>query len=190
LGFDHHRESSAYKSLEGNPMISPQRGEKLVKNISVFASFLGSFWGGLAVVSVVFPLLNSLAKILPDNLASQGGVLVWFSPELFTAIASITCFSIIVVIFQQRNGYILQSNRNNLHRLSWFSFSFGVSSILFYLLLYYFLSSSASTTLGWTEYDYRRLLGEAVLLVLYSGGFGLITRGLILLGTDEYLKRN
>jgi hypothetical protein len=171
-------------------MISPQRGEKFVKNISIFASFLGSFWGGLAVVSVAFPLLNSISKIIPENLASEGGVLVWFSPELFTAIASITCFSIIVVIFELRDGFNLKSNRDRLRRLSLFSFGFGVGSILFYLLLYYFLSSSATITLGWTEYDFRRLLGEAVLLFLYSGGFGLITRGLILLGTDEYLKRN
>jgi hypothetical protein len=171
-------------------MISPQRGEKFVKNISIFASFLGSFWGGLAVVSVAFPLLNSLARIIPENPASEGGVLVWFSPELFTAIASITCFSIIVVIFELRNGFNLHLNRDRLHQLSLFSFGFGVGSILFYLLFYYFLSSNANIKLGWSEYDFRRLLGEAVLLILYSGGFGMITRGLILLGTDEYLKRN
>jgi len=170
-------------------MNTMQRANLILKDLKNFTAFLGNLWGGFAVISIVFPLINSLTKIIPLRLAKENGVLLWFSPELFTAIATLINLSLMLAIYRSRNTFVLQANLDRLRNLSWKSFGLGVTLLLVYLTLYFFLRSNITPEIQAQMLDSRRLLVEAVLLFLYSGGFAMITRGFALLATGEYLSR-
>ncbi|NPV77766.1 MAG: hypothetical protein HPY59_15510 [Anaerolineae bacterium] len=170
-------------------MNTMQRANLILKDLKNFTAFLGNLWGGFAVFSIIFPFVNNLVRIIPLRLAKDNGVLLWFTPELFTAIATLISLSIILAIYRSRNGFILQANLDRLHNLSWKSFGLGVTLLLVYLTFYFFLRSNITLEIQAQTPDSRRLLVEAVLLFLYSGSFAMITRGFALLATGEYLSR-
>lgn len=65
---------------------------------------------------------------------------------------------------------------------------FPLSNVLI-LVSYYFLAINAFDILGWESADSRRLIGEILLLVLYSVFFAFVTRAFVLLGILEYFRQ-
>lgn len=166
-----------------------QKTNLWLRNIKSFAAFLGNLWGGMAVLTVVIPILNSFVHILPLESVENNGALKWFTTELFTAIAVIICFAMILAVYRQRNTFILQASMDRLHKLAWKSFGIGTTLLVIYLMFYYFLRSNIDQEILSKIPETSHLVAEALLLILYSGSFGMITRGLALLGAGEYLNQ-
>lgn len=170
-------------------MNSTQRTNLLLKDLKLFASFLRNLWGLLAVLSILFPIISGLAGLIPLRSVAENGVLVWFSPELFTTIAVLISLSIIFAIYRSRSSFVKQANLDRLHSLSFKSFGVGVTALLIYLTLYFFLRSNLPPEIQASAAGGSHLLLEALLLCLYSGSYALVTRGFALLAIGEFLKR-
>jgi hypothetical protein len=170
-------------------MNSMQRADLFLKDLKHFVSFLRNLWGIFAVLSILFPIINVLIKIIPLHSFTESGVLVWFSPELFTTIAVLLSISTILAMYNSRSNFVKQANLDRLHNLSLKSFGIGVTVLLIYLALYFFLRSNSPAEFLSNSVDIRRLLLESLLLCLYSGSFAMITRGFALLATGEFFNR-
>lgn len=151
-----------------------------------FIGFLQNLWAILAGVSVLFPLSNVLAQIIPLAQWSEGG-LAYLSPQLVTVISTVACLFVILWTFGQRDQFARQGKRRSIQRQAGFSFAFGIVALIMYLAGHYAVANNFYfLVLGWESEDLRRVLGDIVLLLTYSAFFALITRAFILLGMMEY----
>jgi len=163
-------------------------GTVFLKEFKDFIAFLQNLWGILAGISVLFPLSNAFLKIIPLKILNEDGVLVFFSPHLFTTIATLVSLFLILWTFSQRNKVKSSKGRTRTRRQAWFSFGVGISSLVIYIVIYFLISNIAYDVLGWESDDVRRLFGEAVLLIFYCSFFSLMTRAFMLLGMIEFFR--
>lgn len=169
-------------------MNTMQRTNKFLKDLKLFISFFTNLWGALAIVSIFFPIINNIVRIIPLRSIGENGVLDWFSPELFTTIAVLLSISTILALYNYRSSFIKQANLDHLHKMSIKSFVIGIIFLLIYLAFYFFIRSNVPAGAQPGAFDGHRLFLEAVLLCFYSGSFAMITRGFGLLTTGESLS--
>ena len=153
-----------------------------------FLKFLSNLWGILGGISVFFPLSNSLLKGgLPLEMWDEGG-LAFLPPELITMITTLVAVFTIFWTYGQRDR--LKRNKNHVRRVACFSFVFGLISLTLFIVVYTLMKNDFHySVMGWTSDDFRRLFFDLILLVLYAGFFGLMTRAFMLLASVEYFKR-
>jgi hypothetical protein len=172
-------------------MADSDQGSSFLKEFKDFLAFLQNLWGILAGISVLFPLSNLLLRLIPlKTFDYQEGVLVWFSPGLFTTLTTLVSLFLVLWIFGQRQNFKSKRGSVGIRRQALISFVIGLTALVGYLILYYFLLSSAYVVLGWVNGDIRRLIGEVPLLILYVAFFTLVTRAFMFLGMREYFKSN
>ena len=172
-------------------MDKKNQGSSFLKEFKDFLAFLQNLWGILAGISVLFPLSNLLLRLIPlKTFDYQQGVLVWFSPGLFTTLTTLVSLFLVLWIFGQRQNFKSKRGSVGIRRQALTSFVLGLIALVGYLIIYYFLLSSAYTVLGWVNGDIRHLIGEVPLLILYVAFFTLVTRAFMLLGMSEYFKSN
>lgn len=169
-------------------MNSSNPGTAFLKEFKDFIAFLQNLWGILASISVLFPLSNAFLKIIPLGTLEEDGFLVFFSPRLFTTIATLVSLFLILWTFSQRSKIKSLKGKTKTQRQAWLSFGIGISSLVIYLVLYFLLSNIAFDVLGWESDDARRLVGEVVLLLFYCLFFSLMTRAFMLLGMIEFFR--
>jgi hypothetical protein len=164
-------------------------GTTFLKEFEDFVSFLRNLWGTLAGISVLFPLSNVLIQIIPLEKFDNGGPLVWFSPRLFTTLATLVSLFLILWTFSQRGQLQASKARRSIQKQAGGAFVIGVCALLLYLASYYFLAINAFDVLGWESADSRRLLGELPLLIMYSVFFAFVTKAFVLLGMLEFFRQ-
>jgi len=160
-----------------------------LKDFEDFVAFLRNLWGALAGISILFPLSNIFIQIIPLETFDHGGPLVWFSPRLFTTLATLVSLFLVLWTFGQRSRFQSSKARRAIQKQAWGSFAIGLFAIIIYLASYYFLAINAFDILGWESADSRRLIGEIPLLVLYSVFFAFVTRAFVLLGMLEFFRQ-
>lgn len=170
-------------------MAASNQGTTFLKGFKDFVTSLQNLWGILAGISVLFPLSGTLAHLIPLETSDKEGVLVWFSPALFTTLATLVSLFLILWTFGQRRKFQSFRGRSGIQRQAGISFVVGLAAFIVYLVVYYFILRSAYDVLGWESADIRRLIGEVPLLILYGVFFALITRAFMLLGMVEYFRR-
>ena len=170
-------------------MATSNQGTTFLKEFKDFTTFLQNLWGILAGISVLFPLSNALALLIPLETFDKEGALVWFSPALFTTLATLVSLFLILWTFGQRRKFQSPRGISRSQRQAWLSFAIGLAALIVYLAVYYFILTSVYDVLGWESADVRRLIGEVPLLILYAAFFALITRAFVLLGMGEYFRR-
>jgi len=172
-------------------MANADQGSSFLQEFKDFLAFLQNLWGILAGISVLFPLSNLLLRLIPlKTFDYQEGVLVWFSPGLFTTLTTLVSLFLVLWIFGQRQNFKSKRGRGHIRRQALISFVTGLTALVGYLILYYFLLSSAYVVFGWVNGDIRHLIGEVPLLILYVTFFTLVTRAFMFLGMGEYFKSN
>ena len=160
-----------------------------VKEFKDFVVFLQNLWGVLAGISLLFPLSDAFFKIIPLGSLAEDGFLVFFPRELFTAVATLVSLFITLWTSGQRDKLKPLRDGAGIRHRATLSFAVGLGALVVYLALYFFLPNSADDVLGWESGDSVRLVGEAILLVFYSGFFALVTGAFVLLGMAEFFKR-
>lgn len=169
-------------------MNSSGPGIAFLKEFKDFIAFLQNLWGILAGISVLFPLSNAFLKIIPLEVLDEDGLLVFFSPHLFTTIATLVSLFLILWTFGQRSKIKSSAGRAKTQWQAWLSFGVGISSLVIYIVIYFLISNIAYDVLGWESDDVRRLVGEVILLIFYCLFFSLMTRAFMLLGMVEFFR--
>ncbi len=141
-----------------------KRGERAVADLTEFLSFLGSLWGVLATVTVLFPLSNWLVAVLPLPPGSE---------RLSSVLATLFSLFAIFFVFVLRNAD--------------FGDVYDGGDIVFFIVAS--LVTFGSGVLVLVLYSYVRLepLAAGVGPVLYAGVFGLFTAAFTLLALAEYV---
>ena len=125
--------------------------------------------------------------IIPLARWPEGG-LVYFSPELFSIISSIACLFIILYTFSHRDQ--IGKVRRSIQKKAGLSFLAGVIALIIYLTLYFAAANDFwFNVLKVESGSFLRVLGDIVLLIVYSIFFVLMTRAFMLLGMLEYFGR-
>ena len=158
-----------------------------------FVSFLKNLWGILAGITVIFPLSNVLAKVIPlKKWAGDAGTGAFYvlSPTLVSVVATLCALFIILWMFINRSDLNKKNARLN-QRKALRCFLFGILCLIGYLVLYYLVSGYEIywSLFNWTGDDPRRIIGDFILLVLFCGFFALVTRAFVLLGMIEFFAR-
>lgn len=167
-------------------MDNSQKEETSMDELKQFTRFLQSLWGTLAGISVLFPLSNALAKVIPLSQWPEGGF-VYFSPTLVTAISTVTCLFIILGTFGRRQQFAIAKRRRSINRDSALSFLVGGIGLSFYLIGHYaVVQNFYYTVFNWVTGDPQRAFGDLLLLIAYCVFFAFMTRALMLLGMLEY----
>lgn len=167
-------------------MGSPGEEAPFIKEFKDFLGFLQNLWSILAAVSVLFPLSNVLAQIIPLARWEEGGF-AYLSPQLVTAISTVASLFIILWTFGQRQQFADQGKRRSIQKQAGISFALGFGSLIIYLVGHYAVANGFYwDVLQWTSDDIRRILGDIVLLFTYSAFFALVTRAFMLLAMIEY----
>lgn len=167
-------------------MNSSNQGTTFLKEFKDFIAFLQNLWGILAGISVLFPLSNAFFKIIPLEIMDEDGLLVFFSPRLFTTIATLVSLFLILWTFGQRSKIKSSTGRAKTQWQAWLSFGISISSLILYIVIYFLISNIAYDVLGWESDDIRRIFIEVVLLIFYCLFFSLMTRAFMLLGMIEF----
>lgn len=151
-----------------------------------FVKFLHGLWGILAGVSALFPLSNTLRKVIPLANWPEGG-LAYFSPGVVSSVTTLICLFVILWTFGQRQKFGNRT-REQVTRRAWQTFLLGSIALVLYLLMHYAIRENFYfVVLGWDSGDLRRIFGDILLLVIYSAWFAMITRAFVLLGLIEFL---
>jgi hypothetical protein len=167
-------------------MSSSNEETTFLDELKKFIGFLQNLWAILAGVSILFPLSNVLAQIIPLAQWGEGG-LTYLSPQLVTVISTVACLFVILWTFGQRDQFARQRKRRSTQKQAGLSFAFGVMALIIYLVVHYaVMNDFYFIVLEWESGDLRRVLGDIVLLLAYSAFFVLITRAFMLLGMMEY----
>jgi hypothetical protein len=168
-------------------MSNPKEEVSFIEEFKQFLQFLQNLWSVLAGISVLFPLSNALAKIIPLSPWPEGG-LVYFSPELVSIISSLACLFIILYTFGHRHQ--IGRRLRPIQKKAGLSFLVGVIALIIYLIVYLAVANDFwFNVLGVESGDFRRVSGDIVLLIVYSLFFVLMTRAFMLLGMLEYFGR-
>jgi hypothetical protein len=168
-------------------MASTDQGNTFIKEFKDFIDFLKNLWGILAGISVLFPLSNALAHLIPLETIDKGGILIWLSPAMFTTLATLSCLFLILWTFSQRQNFQSPKISRYIQRQSLISFAVGLAILITYMVIYFALAAYYGEY-GWSSGDIRHLIGEVPLLILYGAFFVLVTRAFLLLGMGEYFK--
>ena len=172
-------------------MSSTDKGTAFLKEFRDFVAFLQSLWGILAGISVIFPLSNVLAKVIPLEMWEQGGGFAFFSSEWVTGITTLLTIFIILWTYGQRHKFRDPKRRGRIRRQTWVSFGVGLLSLITYLLVYVLMQSDFHhSVMGWNSDDLRRVLFDVFLLLCYSAFFALVTRAFMLLGMIEFFGQD
>lgn len=155
-----------------------------------FIRFLQNLWTILASASVLFPLSNELARVIPISKWPDGGF-VYLTSGIVTVVTTIGTLFLILWVFGTRRSMSRPGNRRRLPRRAAVSFAAGITSLLLYLLIEFLISHDFYfTVLGWQSGDLRCIVGDFSLLITYAVSFGALTHAFVLLGLREYLRRN
>lgn len=147
-----------------------------------FLQFLSSLWGILASISLLFPLSNLLAQVVP---VSDGGrPLQNLPPDTVTSVTTVTCLFITFAAFVRRDQFGDPERRPRVGRSARISFGFGVAALAVYVLTHNALyraliTDNPNTELGIALYD-------GFFGVLYAAFFALLTRSFLSLAMLEY----
>ena len=157
-----------------------------VDELKQFAKFLQSLWAALAGISVLFPLSNVLAKVIPLAQWPEGGF-AFFNPTLVTAISTVTCLFIILWTFGRRQQFASAKRRRSVRRESALSFVVGGIGLIVYLIGHYAVTQDFYyKVFNWVTGDPQRVFGDLLLLIAYCVFFAFMTRAFMLLGMLEY----
>ena len=171
-------------------MSASNKGTNFLEEFKSFLAFLHNLWSILAGIAVLFPLSNALTKVIPLGNWPESGGLIYFSPELVTIVATLTPLFIIFWTYSQRRKFRAQRKRQIVQRQAWLSFALGLGVLALYLVVNFLLwENFYFTFMGWLSNDPRRLLGDVILLLTYTGFFVLVTRAFVLLGMLEFFGR-
>jgi hypothetical protein len=165
-------------------MVNQKEGVSFLEEFKQFLQFLQNLWAILASISVLFPLSNALAKILPLARWPEGG-LAYFSPELISLISTLACLFIVLWTFGHRHQF--GRRRRSIQNTAGLSFLAGVIALIIYLTVQYAVANDFYyTVLGLESDNFWRVLGDIILLLVYSAFFVFMTRAFMLLGMLEY----
>lgn len=165
-------------------MNNPKEEVSFLNEFKDFLQFLQNLWTILAGISVLFPLSNALAKIIPLAQWPEGG-LAYFSPQLLSIVSSLACLFLLLWLFGHR--YQFKRRRFQTRKKAGLSFAIGLIALIIYLTVYFSIANDFYyEILKWESDDLRRVLGDIVLLIAYSAFFVLITQAFMLLGMLEY----
>ncbi|MBI4791088.1 MAG: hypothetical protein HY782_29000 [Chloroflexi bacterium] len=172
-------------------MSASNKGTVVLGELKDFLGFLQGMWGILAGVSVLFPLSNSLAKVIPLKEWGPGGALLNFSPQLVTIVTTLVALFVILATFGQRDAFRTRTKRRVLQQQAWPSFVVAILALIIYVGIYSLVANGFfMSQFGWGyETDPRWLLTDVLLLLSYSIFFALMTRAFVLLGMLEYFGK-
>ncbi len=137
-------------------------------------------WGILLFLLLLLPVFNHLIQLLPLRKLQEGGILVWYSSDLFTSLAVITNGAMVIRMFQLYRFTAFEDNKT-LWEKTLNSFGFSLLSLVTYLALLITLRDQLSS-LHLGQNSTNQLYVETVLLALYILFFSLVCRGVYLLG--------
>lgn len=169
-------------------MSSEQQVRPALMEFKQFIEFLQNLWAMLAGVSVLFPLSNTFAQVIPLAQWTDGGF-AYLSPPVVTGLTTLASLFVILWAFGKRER--MQESRvwSALPRQAGWSFAFGVAALLTYLMGHYAIKHDFYfRVLGWESEDLRRIAGDLVLLSAYVSFFTFVTRAFLVLGLREYLR--
>jgi hypothetical protein len=112
---------------------SSKPGARYLKEFKEFTRFLRNLWGILAGVSIFFPLSNVFMQVIPLDTFNHDGVLVWFSPRLFTTFATLVSLFLILWTFAQREHFRSPRKTGMIQKRAWGSFGMGLAALVTYL---------------------------------------------------------
>lgn len=175
---------------ESMPWVHQTRTLHTLAEFKKFLGFMRNLWSILAGVSLFFPLSNTFTRLVPLAKYDNGGGLIYFSPQLVTAISTLACLFVILWTFGKRHQFTNQRKRQSIQKQAKFSFVWGVAALIVYLVVHFAVKTNFYfTVLGWESADIRRVLGDIVLLSTYSAFFLLVTRAFMLLGMMAYFSK-
>lgn len=167
-------------------MNNSQQEVTSIDELKQFTKFLQSLWATLAGISVLFPLSNVLAKVIPLAQWPEGGF-AYFNPILVTTISTVTCLFIILWTFGRRQQFATAKKRRLIKRESALSFMVGGIGLIVYLIGHYAVAQDVYyTVFNWASTDLRRVFGDLLLLIAYCVFFAFMTRAFMTLGMLEY----
>lgn len=159
-----------------------------VEELRRFIEFLQNLWASLAGVSVLFPLSNTFAQVIPLGKWTDGGF-AYLSPTVVTALSTLVCLFVVFWSFTRRECMQRRGPWQTLPRQAVWLFGIGVGSLIVYLGGHYAITHDFYfAVLGWESEDLRRLFGDLVLLIAYGTFFACVTRAFVALGLREYLR--
>jgi len=168
-------------------MGSIEPGDRYLEQLRNFLKFVSNLWGILGGISLLFPLSNVLVRAIPLAMWDEGA-LAFLSPDLVTTVSTLVAIFAIFWTYGQRDSF--EDNAARARRNAFLSFALGLGALLLYVVAYTLLKNDFHySVMGWTSDDGRRVLFDLLLLVLYSGFFGLMTRSFMLLASVEYFRR-
>jgi hypothetical protein len=169
-------------------MSTGQGSEGTLGEFRQFLDFLKSLWAMLAGTSVLFPLSNQFAQVVPLSKWPEGGFVHLTSPVV-TGMTTLATLFLILWVFARREQMSRPGAWRSLPTKALTSFAVGFVSLLVYLLIEYLISHDFYfIVLGWESGDLRCILGDFLLLLTYGTCFTLVTRAFLLLGLREYLR--
>jgi hypothetical protein len=169
-------------------MRSSQETPRVLQEFKEFVEFLQHLWAILAGVSVLFPLSNTLVRIIPLAQWSDGGF-AYLSPHLVSGVATLACLFVVLWTFGQRDKLRAPRAWSSLPQQAVRSFALGAVALMVYLAGHYAISNDFYfRILGWESDDLRRIAGDLVLVIAYGGFFASVTRAFLALGLREYLR--
>lgn len=171
-------------------MESPQRGEGFLKEFREFIEFLGTLWGLLAGISVLFPLSSVFIQVIPLKAwGDDDGVFNILSPPLITSVATVVTLFVVLSTFGRRRA-LKGIGRNNARRQAWVSMGIGMTALVMYMVIYQVYDEYAYSVFEMGSDDPRKLFFEVPLMVSYTIFFSLLTRAFMLLGMTEFYRED
>jgi hypothetical protein len=169
-------------------MNASQETSVVLEEFKAFIGFLQHLWAILASVSVLFPLSNTFAGIIPLAQWSAGGF-AYLSPALVSGCATLACLFVVLWTFGQRQDMRLPGAWSSLPQRAVRSAALGAVALTVYLAGHYAIRSDFYfQILRWESDDLRRIAGDLVLVTAYAGFFASMTRAFLILGLREYLR--
>lgn len=153
---------------------------KFIDNIREFLSFLAGLWGSLSGITLLFPLSNSLFKVIPVGASNL---------SIFTVIATIASLFALLLTYVGReiyleSGDLLIEGKKRLIREAIIYFCIGFFSIPIYLVLnsIWRVELTSNQTFGsWIVW--------VIILLLYASVFLFLTNSFTRLALSEYLSQ-
>lgn len=167
-------------------MVTRRDSDDPIAEFRDFVAFLSSLWGSLAGLSVVFPLSNVLANVIPLASSEDDGAFVRLSPAVVTTVSTISVLFSILWLFGQRRELTTTAVIRQQRRAALVSFIAGLGLLAVYLVVYDVKLEHAYSSWGWESDATGHLLVEVPLMAAYAGFFVLLTRGFVLLGLNEF----
>jgi hypothetical protein len=160
-------------------------GQSFLQELRDFLRFLGSLWGLLASISVLFPLSNVLVTVIP--IESGGNPFQNLSPGVVTTLTTLTCIFLTFATFGRRSQFSERLRRRRYATSARIAFAGALSALAIYLLtsnaLYRTLiTNNPNSELGIALYD-------GLFAALYVASFALLTRAFLVLAMLEYIPQ-